>query len=115
MMVILMRNTTDLKTTQINVRDDQGGNVKVIESGVTLPAPIIIDEKTMATTAIDSDNLSVFNPKVDAIDFWESIEGMRVEVVDVKAVAPQEHGDLVTVLERCTNESLHGGVLLEEG
>jgi len=108
-------NTTDLKTTQINVRDDQGGNVKVIESGVTLPAPIIIDEKTMATTAIDSDNLSVFNPKVDAIDFWESIEGMLVEVVDVKAVAPQEHGDLVTVLESAPTNSLHGGVLYEEG
>ena len=39
-------NTTDLKTTQINVRNDQGGKVEVIKSGVTLPAPIIIDEKT---------------------------------------------------------------------
>ena len=36
---------------------------------------------------------------MDAIDFWESIEGMRVQVGNVKAVAPQEHGDLITVLE----------------
>lgn len=108
-------NTTDLKTTQINVRDDQGGKVEVINNEVILPEPIIIDEKTMATTAIDSDNLSVFNPKVDAIDFWESIEGMLVEVVDVKAVSPQEHGDLVTVLESAPTNSLHGGVLYEEG
>ena len=83
-----------MKTTQINVRDDQGGNVKVLKRGVTLPAPIIIDEKTMPTEQIDSDNLSVFNPEVDAIDFWESIEGMRVQVGNVKAVSPQEHGDL---------------------
>lgn len=108
-------NTTDLKTTQINVRDDAGGSVQVLNRDVKLPDPIIINEETMATTAIDSDNLSVFNPKVDAIDFWESIEGMLVEVVDVKAVAPQEHGDLVTVLETAPTNSLHGGVLYEEG
>ena len=38
------------ENTQINVRDDQGGNVTVIESGVALPAPIIIDEDKMPTT-----------------------------------------------------------------
>lgn len=109
------RQTTDLKTTQINVRNDQGGKVVVIKNGVTLPAPIIIDETKMALAKIDSDNLTVFNPTVDAIDFWESIEGMRVEVGNVKAVAPQEHGDLVTVLENAPTNSLHGGVLYEEG
>ncbi|MDI2587546.1 endonuclease [Psychrobacillus sp. NEAU-3TGS] len=108
-------NQTDLKTTQINVRNDQGGKVEVIKNGVTLPAPIIIDETKMALAKIDSDNLTVFNPTVDAIDFWESIEGMRVEVGNVKAVAPQEHGDLVTLLENAPTNSLHGGVLYEEG
>lgn len=93
------RQTTDLKTTQINVRNDQGGKVEVIKSGVALPAPILIDESKMSLTKIDSDNLTVFNPTVDAIDFWESIEGMRVQVGNVKAVAPQEHGDLITVLK----------------
>ncbi|MFJ7977702.1 endonuclease [Peribacillus sp. NPDC096379] len=108
-------NTTDLKTTQINVRDDQGGKVNVIKSGVALPAPIIIDEEKMSLKKIDSDNLTIFNPTVDAIDFWESIEGMRVEVGNVKAVAPQEHGDLITVLENAPTNSLHGGLLYEEG
>lgn len=109
------RQTTDLKTTQINVRDDQSGNVTKIKSGVSLPAPIEIDELKMSFSQIDSDNLSVFNPTVDAIDFWESIEGMRVQVGNVKAVAPQEHGDLITVLEDAPTNSLHGGVLYEEG
>ena len=108
------RQETDLKTTQINVRDDQGGKVSVIQSGVALPAPIIIDETKMSLAKIDSDNLAVFNPTVDAIDFWESIEGMRVQVGNVKAVAPQEHGDLITVLENAPTNSLHGGVLYEE-
>ncbi|QUG40563.1 endonuclease [Psychrobacillus sp. INOP01] len=108
------RQLTDMKTTQINVRDDQGGNVKVIQSGMDLPKPIIIDEKNLPTQSIDSDQLAQFNPDVDALDFWESIEGMRVEVGNVKAVAPQEHGDIVTVLESKQTNSLQGGILLEK-
>ena len=50
-------------------------------------------KKKCQLTSIDSDELKVFNPEVDAIDFWESIEGMRVQVGNVKAVSPQEHGD----------------------
>ncbi|WP_298470516.1 endonuclease [uncultured Psychrobacillus sp.] len=108
-------NQTDLKTTQINVRNDQGGKVTVVKSNVSLPKPIIIDESKMNLQAIDSDNLQVFNPTIDAIDFWESIEGMRVQVGNVKAVSPQEHGDLITVLENAPTNSLHGGLLFEEG
>lgn len=109
------RNQTDLKTTQINVRNDQGGNVTILKSGVPLPAPIMIDESKMNFAHIDSDYLAIFNPETDAIDFWESIEAMRVQVGNVKAVAPQEHGDLITVLESAPTNSLHGGVLFEEG
>lgn len=108
------RQTTDMKTTQINVRDDQGGKVTVVKNNVELPTPIIIDENNLPTQHIDSDNLAVFNPDVDAIDFWESLEGMRVQVGNVKAVAPQDNGDLVTVLESKKTNSLHGGLLLEE-
>ncbi|QPQ37340.1 endonuclease [Lysinibacillus sp. JNUCC-52] len=108
-------NQTDLKTTQINVRNDQGGKVEVLKSSVALPKAIQIDKLKMSFSQIDSDNLQVFNPTIDAIDFWESIEGMRVEVGNVKAVGPQEHGDLVTVLESEPTNTLHGGVLYEEG
>jgi len=108
------RQTTDMKTTQINVRDDQGGKVEVVKKNVALPAPIVIDENNLPTKHIDSDNLAKFNPDEDALDFWESLEGMRVQVGDVKAVAPQDHGDLVTVLESKQTNSLHGGLLLEE-
>lgn len=109
------RQETDMKVTQINVRDDQGGKVTVVERGVALPKPIRINETNLPTTHIDSDQLRVFNPEVDAIDFWESLEGMRVQVGNVKAVAPQEHGDLITVLEHAETNTLHGGLLLEEG
>lgn len=108
------RQQTDMKVTQINVRDDQGGQVTVLKKGVALPQPTIIDETNLPQQHIDSDYLAIFNPTVDAIDFWESLEGMRVQVGNVKATAPQEHGDLVTVLESAATNTLHGGVLLEQ-
>lgn len=108
------RQETDLKTTQINVRDDRGGNVTVVQKDAGLPKPIIIDENNLPAEHIDSDYLEVFNPEIDAIDFWESLEGMLVEVGNVKAVAPQEHGDLITVLEDASTDTIHGGVLFEK-
>ncbi|MBM7609089.1 putative extracellular nuclease [Lysinibacillus composti] len=108
------RNNTDMKTTQINVRDDKGGKVEVLQENVDLPEPFVIDESTLTAKHIEDDELTEFQPEEDALDFWESIEGMRVEVGSVKAVAPQEHGDLITVLESAETNSLHGGLLLTE-
>lgn len=109
------RQTTDLKTTQINVRNDQGGKVEIVQSNVKLPEPLVLNENNISFTTIDNDQFSVFDPEEDAIDFWESIEGMRVQVGNVKTVSPQEHGDLITVLENESTNSLHGGLLYEEG
>lgn len=108
------RQTTDLLTTQINVRDDQGGKVTVLQKNVALPTPVVIDASNLPSNAIDSDNLTVFNPETDAIDFWESLEGMRVQVSNVKAVGPQANGDLVTVLEGKATNTKHDGILLEK-
>ena len=56
----------------------------------------------------------IFNPTVYAADFWESLEAMLVQVGNVKAVAPQEHGDLITVFENAKTETIHGGACYEE-
>lgn len=108
------RQTTDLLTTQINISSAVGGKVTVEQSNVPLPTPIIIDENNLPTGAIDSDNLTVFNPETDAIDFWESLESMRVQVSNVKAVGPQANGDLTTVLESKVTNTKNGGVLLQK-
>lgn len=108
------KRDTDLPVTQINARDDRGGVVKVVEKSVDLPQPFIITSSNLPSDVIDNDGFSQFDPQEDAIDFWESLEGMLVEVGSVKAVAPQEHGDLITVLENRETNTIHGGVLLEE-
>ena len=107
------KSATDLPVTQINARDDQGGIVTVEASDQPLPEPVVIDDN-LPTEVIDNDGFTEFDPEEDAIDFWESIEGMLVEVGNVKAVAPQEHGDLITVLEDRETDTIHGGVLLTE-
>ncbi|WP_245976670.1 endonuclease [Oceanobacillus arenosus] len=108
------KQDTDLTVTQINARDDRGGIVETVKQNVALPTPIIIDENNLPTEVIDNDSFAAFDPEEDAIDFWESLEGMLVEVGTVKAVAPQEHGDLITVLENRETNTLHGGVKLTE-
>ncbi|MEH7235556.1 5'-nucleotidase C-terminal domain-containing protein [Bacillus sp. JJ1562] len=108
------KSETDLPVTQINARNDRGGLVTVIREKVELPEPIKITSENLPNQVIDNDNFTKFDPDEDAIDFWESIEGMLVEVETVKAVAPQEHGDLITVLENRVTDTIHGGVLLTE-
>jgi predicted extracellular nuclease len=107
------KRDTDLPVTEINARDDRGGAVTVVASNQPLPEAIKIDEN-LPKHVIDNDGFAQFDPEEDAIDYWESLEGMRVEVGSVKAVAPQEHGDLITVLENRETDTLHGGILLTE-
>ena len=108
------KEETDLPVTQINARDDRGGKVEIVETNVDLPEAFEITSENLPDKVIDNDGLTEFDPEEDAIDFWESLEGMLVKVEDVKAVAPQEHGDLITVLEERETDTINGGVLLKE-
>ncbi len=88
---------TDLPVTEINA--ENGGSVTVTESGHALPATGVLGDKGrhIPTQIIDNDNFGLFDPKEDGIDFYESLEGMRVEVDNPKIVAPQNYGELVVV------------------
>ncbi|GAB3796564.1 5'-nucleotidase C-terminal domain-containing protein [Virgibacillus kimchii] len=110
------RQETDLSVTQIAARDDWGGDVKVIESDVELPSPIELTSSDIPENIIGDEGLEVYDPENYAIDFWESMEGMRVEVAPAQAVAPQEHGDLVVVTEEFTpeNRTSNGGICITE-
>ncbi|UJL47373.1 5'-nucleotidase C-terminal domain-containing protein [Virgibacillus sp. NKC19-16] len=111
------RAETDLPITEINVRDDQGGAIEVIESDVKLPSAVELTSSDIPETIIGDDGFDSFDPNNYAIDYWESMEGMRVEVAPSRAVAPQEHGDLVVATEEFTPENTaNGGIrLTEEG
>jgi 2',3'-cyclic-nucleotide 2'-phosphodiesterase (5'-nucleotidase family)/predicted extracellular nuclease len=86
--------TGNLPTTQLS-----GGSTSVVSSGNPLPAAILIGDGGRvipSSTVIDSDTdgridmaaQTTYNPGVDPIDFFESLEAMRVRVVDLLASSP---------------------------
>ncbi|HEX9638416.1 MAG TPA: endonuclease/exonuclease/phosphatase family protein, partial [Acidobacteriota bacterium] len=68
-----------------------------LRPGVTrLEPPRRLPASDRAPRAIDDDGLARFEPTRDAIDWWESVEGMRVEVgPGVVSGATTRHGELV--------------------
>ncbi len=56
--------------------------ITVTAPSVALPTAVILGPNGVArpTQHIDDDGLTSFDPTTDGIDFWESIEGMRVTV-----------------------------------
>ncbi|MDN0187039.1 endonuclease [Staphylococcus arlettae] len=61
-----------------------------------------------------NDQFHTFDRDQYAIDYWESLEGMRVMTNTVRSVSPQEHGDIFTVLDDQQPETINGGVRLTE-
>lgn len=87
-------STGNLSTTQMSTPD-----VVILSSDNDLPEAVVIGESgrvAPSETVISADELPVnlqeeagiFGPEEDAIDFYESLEGMRVTVEDAVAVSP---------------------------
>ncbi|WLR41375.1 5'-nucleotidase C-terminal domain-containing protein [Bacillus carboniphilus] len=102
----------DLLTTQI-----KGSKVTVEASGQTLPDPVVIGkDRTPPGKIIDNDAFANFDPEEDAIDFYESLEGMRIVLEDAVSVGHPKYGDLPVVIEDTVDayRTEAGGVLITE-
>lgn len=100
--------TTDLPISEINATA-----ISITASGQALPNPVVIGKDRIPPTEnIDDDGLTEFNPEQDGIDFYESLEGMRVAVENPKVVAPQEYGEVVVVPGNVATNTASGGVKL---
>lgn len=74
--------------------------ISVQSIGNTLPTATILGAggRMVPTEIIDNDNFATFDPASDGIDFFESLEGMRVTVPAPLVVAPTSpNGELFTV------------------
>ncbi|MFC6488846.1 choice-of-anchor I family protein [Nitratireductor sp. GCM10026969] len=72
-----------LSVTQISAR-----STSVESTGNDLPDTVVIgDDRIQPDNIIDDDGFASFDPTTDAIDFLESLEGMRVEIDDPLVVA----------------------------
>ncbi|WP_220093696.1 lamin tail domain-containing protein [Flexivirga caeni] len=85
-------DTGNLTTTELG-----NPNVQVTSSGNALPAPVVIGSKghvppAQVVEAGDPGNVETagvtLDPSKSALDFWESLEGMRIQENDAKAVGP---------------------------
>ena len=94
--------TNNLSITQIS----NSPTVTVLSGNNPLPAPVVIGEdgRTPPTQIIENDDFTVFDPAEDGIDFYETLEGMRVTVDDAVAVSPTNRfGEIYTVASNGVN------------
>jgi uncharacterized protein len=114
--------TTNLTTTEIT-----GPSVSVVSSGNPLPAPTVIGNggRVPPTEVIEDDatgdveTSGSFDPASDGIDFYESLEGMRVQLNDAVATGPtSSFGETPVVGDDGANAGVRtnrGGVVVRPG
>ena len=85
----------NLSTTQVSATGT-GGGFSVISSDNPLPLTVVGVDRVPPVVVIDDDSAGsvdgagagAFDPANDGIDFWESLEGMRLSVAGAVAVGP---------------------------
>ena len=104
----------------LTITEIDNPTITVVSSGHDLPAATIIGTggRLVPTEVIDNDNFSVFDPSQDAIDFFESLEGMRVTVKDAQAVGPTSGNSTWVVSDQganATGMNAAGGITISNG
>ncbi|ODA17085.1 endonuclease [Geobacillus thermoleovorans] len=103
---------TDLTVTEI---DASKGSLRIVQSGQPLPAPVVIGrDRALPTEVIDNDGFSEFDPNEDGIDFFESLEGMLVQIEEPKVIGPQKYGQIPVVPQSIPVDTRAGGLRLSE-
>jgi predicted extracellular nuclease len=111
--------TANLTTTELT-----SPSVEVVSRGNPLPAPTTIGRggRVPPTTVIEDDasgsveDSGVFDPDSDGIDFYESLEGMLVQVNDPVAVGPtNDFGEIPVLADNGADAGLRtsrGGIIV---
>ncbi|HET8778130.1 MAG TPA: lamin tail domain-containing protein [Candidatus Limnocylindria bacterium] len=102
----------ELTTTEIG-----NATVTVLDTGLDLPTTVIGVDRTPPTEVIDDDGMATFDPETDGIDFWESLESMRLEVRDAIAVGPTNGFGETAVVSQLTpsgESTERGGIIVRE-
>ncbi len=87
--------------------------VTPVGTGSVPPTLIGPGGRVPPTVVIDDDQLSSFDPRTDGIDFYESLEGMLVQVVDAQVVGPTNRfGELPVVTAGAGPRTTRGGVVI---
>ena len=81
--------------------------------GLTAPTTVI-DNDAAGGPAINVETGGAYDPAEDGIDFWESLEGMRIELDDARVVGPTSvaFGETPIVPAGSGTETNRGGIVL---
>jgi VCBS repeat-containing protein len=106
-------DTNNLTITEVG---SSNANVTVEGTGFTV-APTIIGDggRHIPTEVIDNDHFTTFDPGQDAVDFYESIEGMLVTVKNAQAVDATALGQTWVVADNgdsATGMNDRGGITI---
>nr|WP_254660931.1 5'-nucleotidase C-terminal domain-containing protein [Bacillus sp. FJAT-27225] len=105
---------TDLAMTEINA---QNGAIWVIGNNQPLPQPVVIGKDVIPPTeVVDNDRFGTFDPQEDGIDFYESLESMRVSIENPTATAPQKYGEIPVIAGKVEGKpyTIAGGTIITE-
>ena len=105
--------TNNLSITEFSQPD----RIQPLSTGNPTPAPVVLGAagRQPPTRVIDDDRFAVFDPAEDGIDFYESLEGMLVEVQDAVAISPTNRfGEIVVLADAGAGQQLNsrGGLNL---
>jgi predicted extracellular nuclease len=114
----LAGGTTTATTSNLSVTELESPSVTTLGSGNPLPAPIVLSAADVPSTyapnlgggGIESTPIT---PTRSALDFYESIEGMRVEVDDARVVGPSDaYGEQYVTVKPGEATTYRGGTEL---
>ncbi len=92
--------------------------ITTTSTGNTIADPVILGPsgRVPPTTVIDDDGLATFDPASDGIDFYESVEGMRVRVLAPVAISrTNDFGEIWVLADGgagATGVNARGGITL---
>jgi predicted extracellular nuclease len=74
----------------LSITEIHPSSVRILARGRPLPIPVVVggSGRIPPGEAMDDDGLTAFDPVGDGIDFWESLEGMRVRLFAPRVVGP---------------------------
>jgi len=113
--------------TNLTLTEITGPTITLLSSGNPLPSPVILGTggRIPPAAVIDDDATGdveisgTFDPLTDGIDFYESLEGMLVQVNDAIAVAAtNNYGEIAVVGDSGVNAgalSPRGGLVIQDG
>jgi predicted extracellular nuclease len=108
-------------STNLSLTELVGPKVTVLSQGNTLPPSTLIGPGGRAAPAVartdnpgDVDAAAVFDPQGNGLDFYESMEGMLVKIIDAEVVGPASSFGEIPVLPggaAAGTRSARGGIV----